>query len=163
MLRPRKAKAEQKNNYSAESFKTPKTMSVDDCIFCKIVAGEIPCSKVYEDESVLAFLDVGPLSVGHTLVIPKEHFCRLDECPEDLLAKVSGCVGRICPAVVDAVEADGYNVLCNTGKAAGQVVEHVHFHIIPRKSGDGVFDRWPAGKYEDGQAEVVLKSICEKL
>ena len=138
-------------------------MSVEDCIFCKIVAGEIPCYKIYENDSVLAFLDIGPISAGHTLVIPKMHFERIDECPDEVLVAVSKCVGALAGVVAETMASEGYNVLCNNGRAAGQLVDHVHFHIIPRNSGDGVFKHWPAGKYEEGQAEVILKSICEKL
>ncbi len=138
-------------------------MSNSDCIFCSIVAGKIPCIRIFEDDAVLAFLDIGPISDGHTLVIPKAHFRRLHQCSADVLVSVSNCIGRIVQAVVSAVDAEAYNVLCNNGTAAGQLVEHVHFHIIPRNSGDGVFDRWPAYKYQDGQAEEIAARIREKL
>jgi len=138
-------------------------MSVADCIFCKVADGEIPCRKIYEDEAVLAFLDIRPVSDGHTLVIPKAHFEKLDQCPEEVLDKISGCLGKIAGVIAGAVGADGYNVLCNTGRAAGQLVAHVHFHIIPRNNGDGVFTHWPAYEYEEGQAEAVAKKICERL
>jgi len=138
-------------------------MSADDCIFCKIVAGEVPCTKIYEDEVALAFLDIGPISDGHTLVIPKQHYDRLHDCPPELLGQVSHCLGKIAEATVTATDADGYNVLCNNGRAAGQLVNHVHFHIIPRNTGDGVFNRWPSFKYPEGKIEVLEKSIREKL
>lgn len=138
-------------------------MSADECIFCKIVAGEIPCTKIYEDEVSLAFMDIGPISDGHTLVIPKQHFDRLHDCPPELLGQVSHCLGRIARAVVAATDADGYNVLCNNGRAAGQLVEHMHFHIIPRKTGDGVFNRWPSFKYPEGKIEPLAKSIRKNL
>lgn len=138
-------------------------MSPDDCIFCKIVAGEIPAARIYEDDVALAFLDIGPISEGHTLVIPKQHFEKLHECPAELLAQVSGCLGRIASAVVAATDADGYNLLCNTGRAAGQLVDHVHFHIIPRNAGDGVFNRWPSSKYPEGRAEALAESIRKNL
>ena len=134
-----------------------------DCIFCKIVSGDIPCIKIYEDSNVLAFLDIGPISDGHTLVIPKAHFERLHECPPDVLAGLSGPMGKIARAVVSAVDAEAYNVLCNNGTAAGQLVEHVHFHIIPRNAGDGVFNRWPAYEYKQGQAELIAKKIRKNL
>jgi histidine triad (HIT) family protein len=86
-------------------------MSTSDCIFCKIVNGEVPCKKIYEDEAVLAFLDIGPVSDGHTLVVPKAHFEKLHQCPPDVLGKVSSCVGKIAQAVVGAMGATGYNVL----------------------------------------------------
>lgn len=140
-----------------------KTASMDDCVFCKMVAGEIPVAKVYENEAVLAFLDIGPVSDGHTLVIPKRHYARVDECDADVLAKVGACLGEIAGAVVKAMGADGYNVLCNNGRAASQVVEHVHFHIIPRKMGDGVFTQWPAYQYGKGRLEKIAEKIRKSL
>ncbi len=138
-------------------------MSVDDCVFCKMVAGQIPVTKIYEDEVVLAFLDIGPISDGHTLVIPKQHFERLHDCPGELLGQVGLCLGKIAKAVSAAMNSDGYNVLCNNGRAAGQLVEHLHFHIIPRNAGDGVFDRWPAYKYQAGKIEAIAAKIRENL
>ncbi len=138
-------------------------MSVNGCVFCKMVAGQIPVTKIYEDDVVLSFLDIGPISDGHTLVIPKQHFEKLHDCPAELLGKVCSQLGRIAKAVTGAVDADGYNLLCNNGRAAGQLVEHLHFHIIPRNSGDGVFDRWPAYKYEKGKIERIAVKIHENL
>ncbi len=138
-------------------------MSEDDCVFCKMVAGEIPVTKIYEDEAVLCFLDIGPLSDGHTLVIPKQHFGQLHECPAEVLSQVGSQLGKIAKAVAAAMDSDGYNVLCNNGRAAGQLVEHVHFHIIPRNTGDGVFDRWPAYKYQEGKIEQIAAKIRENL
>jgi histidine triad (HIT) family protein len=138
-------------------------MKDSDCIFCKMAAGEIPVTKIYEDEAVLAFLDIGPLSNGHTLLIPKEHFEKLHDCPSELLGKVCSRLGRIAKAVAGAMNADGYNVLCNNGAAAGQLVGHLHFHIIPRNTGDGVFNRWPASKYPQGQIEAIAAKIRKNL
>ncbi len=138
-------------------------MNADDCIFCKMVAGRIPVAKIYEDEVVLAFLDIGPLSDGHTLVIPKQHFGKLHDCPSELLGQVGSRLGKIAKAVTDAMDSDGYNLLCNNGTAAGQLVEHLHFHIIPRNTGDGVFDRWPAYEYEQGRTEAIADKIRENL
>ena len=138
-------------------------MSTQDCIFCKIIAGQIPCNKIYEDESVFAFLDIGPVSDGHVLVVPKEHFEKIDQCSGQVIAAMSSCVGKIARAVVSAMDADGYNLLCNNGRAAGQLVDHVHFHIIPRNSGDEVFNRWNSYKYADGRAEEITADICKKL
>ena len=138
-------------------------MSTQDCIFCKIIAGQIPCNKIYEDESVLVFLDIGPVSDGHVLLVPKEHFEKLDQCSDQIVAGVSGCLGKIAKAVVSAMDADGYNVLCNNGRAAGQLVDHVHFHIIPRNADDGVFNRWNSYKYAAGRAEEITAEICKKL
>ena len=138
-------------------------MDAGSCIFCKIIAGDIPCRKIYEDDGVLAFLDIQPVSHGHTLVIPKQHFEKIHECSPDVLVNLSGCLGSVAKAVVAATDADGYNVLCNNGSAAGQLVGHVHFHVIPRNEGDGVFERWPAGKYAEGQADAVADEIRKNL
>lgn len=138
-------------------------MNQKDCIFCRMAGGEIPAAKVYEDDVVLSFLDIGPLSEGHTLLIPKEHFARLEECPPELLGKVASHLGKIASAVIKATNADGYNVLCNNGRAAGQLVEHLHFHIIPRKAGDGVFNRWPSFKYPQGKIEKLADQIKRLL
>ena len=138
-------------------------MSQDDCIFCKIVAGEIPCHKIYEDDEVLAFLDAGPLSEGHTLVIPKSHFSTVDQCPPGVLCSVAANLGKLASAIVASTACDGYNILCNNGRAAGQLVGHVHFHIIGRKTSDGVFSQWPAKEYGEGRAEVLAEKIRENL
>jgi len=138
-------------------------MSAGDCIFCKMVAGQIPVAKVYEDEIVLAFLDIGPISDGHTLVIPKQHFEKLHDCPAELLGRVASRLGRIAGAVAAAMNADGYNLLCNNGRAAGQLIEHLHFHIVPRNVGDGVFDRWPSYRYPHGKIEKIAGKIRENL
>ena len=138
-------------------------MSRDDCIFCKIIAGDIPCHKIYENDDVLVFLDVGPLSDGHTLVIPKAHFSTVDKCSSEILSSIAEKLNKIAAAVVAATECDGYNILCNNGRAAGQVVDHVHFHVIPRKTGDGIFSQWPAKNYAQGQAEAMAEKIRENL
>jgi len=138
-------------------------MGADDCLFCKMVAGQIPVTKIYEDEVVLAFLDIGPISDGHTLVMPKQHFEKLHDCPSELLGRVGSRLGKIARAVTAAMNSDGYNVLCNNGKAAGQLIEHLHFHIIARSSGDGLLDRWPAYKYEQGRIELIAEEIRKKL
>ncbi len=138
-------------------------MSADDCVFCKIAAGEIPATRIYEDEVVLVFLDVGPISDGHTLLIPKQHFQRLHDCPAELLSQICSRLGRIAGAVSSAMDCDGYNLLCNNGRAAGQVVEHLHFHIIPRNAGDGLLNRWPAYSYEQGKIEAIAEKIRQNV
>lgn len=138
-------------------------MGSADCVFCKMVAGEIPVAKIYEDDAVLAFLDIGPLSDGHTLVIPKQHFDKLHDCPGEILSDIGRCLGKIAKAVTEAMDADGYNILCNNGRAAGQVVNHLHFHIICRNAGDGVFNRWPAFKYPEGKIAELAAKIRENF
>ena len=138
-------------------------MGTDDCLFCKMVTGQIPVTKIYEDDDVLAFLDIGPISDGHTLVMPKQHFETLHDCPSDLLGRVGSRIGKIAGAVTAAMNSDGYNVLCNNGKAAGQLVGHLHFHIIARKTSDGLFSQWPAYRYEQGKIEVIAEKIRENI
>ena len=138
-------------------------MADKNCVFCKMVAGQIPVTKIYEDKTVLAFLDIGPLSDGHTLVIPKEHFEKLHNCPAEVLGKIFSCLGKIGKAVADAMSAEGYNLLCNNGKAAGQLVNHLHFHIIPRNNNDELFNSWPSYKYKEGIIETIAAKICANL
>ena len=134
-----------------------------ECIFCKIIAGQIPAAKIYEDDTVLAFLDIGPISDGHVLVVPKRHYEKIHECPPEVLADVWTRLGKIAGAVLSVMNSDGYNVLCNNGRAAGQLVDHLHFHIVPRMTGDGVFNRWPAFKYPEGKIEKLAQTIREKV
>jgi histidine triad (HIT) family protein len=136
-------------------------MSTNDCLFCKMVTGKIPVTKIYEDEVVLSFLDIGPISDGHTLVISKQHFEKLHECPAELLGRIFSRIGRI--AVSAAMDSDGYNILCNNGRAAGQLIEHLHFHIVPRNTGDGLFKSWPSFKYKEGKIDVIAEAIREHL
>lgn len=130
-----------------------------NCVFCKIITGEIPCKKLYEDGSVLAFLDIGPLAEGHLLVIPKEHYVTLDEMTPDAVAQTTRVLPRLAAAVQQATDAQGYNVLQNNGKVSGQAVRHVHFHIIPRVEDDGLGYRWNASEYPEGRADEVLARI----
>ncbi|MHC4271833.1 MAG: HIT family protein [Planctomycetota bacterium] len=136
---------------------------VEDCVFCKMVAEQIPVTKIYEDDVVLAFLDIGPLSDGHTLLIPKEHVEKLGQCPPDLLGQVAFRLGKIAQAVTYAMQAEGYNVLCNNGRSAGQLVDHMHFHIIPRNTSDKLFTNWPSYKYPNGKVEEIAEKIRQNL
>ena len=122
-------------------------------IFDKILDGEIPCQRVFENDHVLAFLDVGPLSRGHTLVIPKERKAHLHELSDGAAAELGRVLPRIARAVLSATGATAYNVLQNNGAEAHQAVFHVHFHVIPKLAdGSGLGLDWPAGSLEDGEA-----------
>jgi len=138
-------------------------MADSDCIFCKIVAGEIPAAKVLEDDSCVAFMDIGPLAEGHVLLIPRTHAVELDDLP----AAAAGAMLRHLPALVKAVKdvtgCEGVNVLQNNGRVAHQVVMHVHFHVIPRSSGDPFHFNWPAGTYGEGRAEALAQALREEL
>lgn len=128
-------------------------------IFGKIISGEIPCHRVYEDDRVLAFLDVSPLSPGHTLVIPKEAAATLDQLSEESAAALGRVLPRIAKAVLAATGATDFNVLQNNGASAHQAVFHVHFHIIPRVDGKGLGIEWFPMKVE----APVLKALSEKI
>ena len=133
------------------------------CIFCKIVAGQIPCHRVFENEHVLSFLDIGPLSRGHTLIIPRGHWVTIDQLPDDVAAACGVAAKKISAAISKATGAAGWNVLQNNGKIAGQVVMHVHFHLIPRVEGDGLGYHWPAGKLAADEAAALLTEIRRSL
>jgi len=129
---------------------------MSETIFGKILSGAIPCHRVYEDERVLAFLDIGPLSAGHTLVIPKEPAVTLDALSDESAAALGRVLPRICRAVLAVTGVKEYNVLQNNGPGAHQAVPHVHFHIIPKPSRDqGLGIGWPA-RALDGQAAAEL-------
>jgi histidine triad (HIT) family protein len=126
-----------------------------ETIFSKIIRGEIPCHKVYEDEHVFSFLDINPLSLGHLLVIPKEEVRTLGELSDEAGAAIGRVLPRLCRAVVQVSGCKDYNVLQNNGAPAHQAVAHVHFHIIPKPSADtGLGVGWPASRLgpDDGQA-----------
>ena len=108
----------------------------NDCIFCAIVAGEIPSFKVYEDDFVLAYLDINPFTKGHVLVIPKTHSTGLLDTDDDALAAVVMRVKKVAAHMKASLSCDGFNILQNNGEAAGQTVKHLHFHIIPRYAGE---------------------------
>jgi histidine triad (HIT) family protein len=134
-----------------------------DCIFCKIVAGEIPSARVFEDERTFAFLDIAPLSPGHTLVIPKDHHLLLTDMPAETMAAVGAVLPRVARAVVAATSADGFNLLQANGECAGQEVPHAHLHIIPRRAADGLGFRWKPGSYAEGEMEAMGNRIAEAV
>lgn len=137
---------------------------MNDCVFCKIVAGSIPSTKVFENEHVLAFMDIGPLVHGHVLVIPKAHCNPIFDAPDDLLAQVVSVVKRVAKAQIDGLGAAGVNVHQANGAAAGQVVPHLHFHVVPRFSGDGHHWNWNPRPYADfAEAAALANRIRSAL
>ena len=135
-----------------------------ETIFGKIIAGQIPCHKVYEDDRVLAFLDINPLTRGHTLVVPKEPAPTLDALSEESAAALGRVLPRICRAVIAATGVKQYNVLENNGAAAHQAVFHVHFHIIPKPNAqEGLGIGWPAGSLDQQEAAELVKLITGAL
>ena len=131
-----------------------------NCLFCRIVAGEIPSTRVYEDADTLAFMDIGPIIKGHTLVIPKKHYDPITQTPEDVLAKVMVVVRKIAQAQMNGLKADGVNVLNANGTAAGQQVPHIHFHVVPRFKTDGHHWNWAAKKYDSMEE---MKKLAEEI
>lgn len=138
-------------------------MNSPDCIFCKIVAGQIPATKILEDESAVAFLDIGPLAEGHVLLIPTKHYETVGQMPADEAAAMLRHVPALVAAVRAATGCEGVNVLQNNGRVAHQVVMHVHFHIIPRNAGDAFQFNWPAGTYPQGRADELAEAIRKNL
>ena len=132
-------------------------------IFSKIIAGELPCFKVYEDEHTLAFLDINPIQPGHTLVIPKNVSEDGLSCPPEDLARIILVAQNIATAIMNTTNCDGVNFLMNNGEAAGQKVFHTHLHIIPRFTDDGVYEEPLPGEYESGEAESLAASIVSEL
>lgn len=138
-------------------------MDQDDCIFCKIVAGEAPAYKVFENDDVVAFLDIFPWAEGHTLVVPKNHSPNLFEISTENAAAVMRAVQQIAPALRDTVQAEGLNLLQSNGSAAWQTVEHFHVHMIPRWPGDSLVPPARSSPGDHGQIEALAGRIAEKL
>jgi len=133
-----------------------------ECIFCKIIAGDIPSYKVYEDNRVTAFFDVLPISPGHTIIVPKNHVADVEDLTNEDLGAMAQAVKKIGKAVMAGLGVKGYSVFLDNKSAANQHVPHVHFHLVPRKEGDGL-ERWPQSGYSEGEAEFCLKKIKAKL
>ena len=133
-----------------------------DDLFLKIINGEIPATKVYEDEHVVAFLDIRPVNPGHTLVVPRHQSRNLFDTPDEVLARLAPIVKKVAIGVMEAVGADGINIHINNEPAAGQVVFHMHVHIIPRFENDGR-RLWRGSQYKEGEAEKVGTAIRKKL
>ena len=116
-----------------------------DCIFCKIVVGQIPCYKVFEDEDVLAFLDITPATRGHTLIIPKKHYENIFDIPDNLLEKISSTAKRLALDFETKLKVDGYNLVQSSREHAQQEIDHFHLHLLPRYKGDNI-DLWKSKK-----------------
>jgi len=134
-----------------------------DCIFCKIAKGEIPCSRVYEDKDLLVFLDIAPANKGHCLIVTKEHYETLTDLPPELLRKTTEVCQKVAKALSLSLGTDGFNLFMNNGRAAGQLVSHAHFHIVPRFSTDGIRFEWPHKKYADREMQEYQDKIKKFL
>ena len=138
-------------------------VSHHDCVFCRIAAGELHARQVLETPRCVAFLDAAPLAPGHTLVVPREHAVQLHELSDDVVAELAVSVRSLGRAIAEAVGAAGYNVLQNNGAVAGQVVQHVHFHLIPRREDDGLGYRWNPIAGEDKRDDELAGRIRRAL
>lgn len=133
-------------------------MKDEDCIFCKILAGEIPSTAVYEDDDFKAILDVNPAARGHVIILPKNHAANIYELPDEDASKIMIVAKKIATAIEKAYHCDGVNILQNNGEAAGQTVFHLHVHVIPRFKGDTVNIGWKQGDMPED-----LDAICKEI
>lgn len=134
---------------------------MSSCIFCKIVKGELPATKVYESEDVFAFLDIKPVNPGHTLVIPKKHYVNVHDMQDELVGKVAIAAKKVADAILK-MGAKGVNIATNNGEAAGQIVFHAHTHVMPRYGNDK-FSLWVGKEYDGNERETVAEKIRKSL
>ena len=135
----------------------------DNCIFCKIAAGEIPSETVYEDEQFRAILDLGPASAGHTLILPKAHFKDVTEISDEYAANVLKVAAKLGKAMKKGLGCEGFNLVQNNGEAAGQTVFHFHMHIIPRYKNDTVNVTWKQNEADASVIEDIKSKVSEYL
>ena len=138
-------------------------MRKDDCIFCKIAAGDIPSNTVYEDERFRVILDLNPASKGHALILPKNHADDLFDLPEEDRAAVLSVAAKVAGAMKKALSCSGINIVQNNGESAGQTVKHFHLHIIPRYDGDNAMVLWNPGKSEPDEQAKIAEAIKGEL
>lgn len=135
----------------------------NSCVFCKIASWETPSQRVYEDDEFIAFLDINPVNFGHILLIPRAHYVTLHETPDEVLSAMIKLAKKLVLAIVEAMQAQGYNIGVNTGIAAGQAIWHVHFHLIPRFEGDGLKTWAGRERYDEGEMGKTAKKIKEAI
>ena len=135
-------------------------MRNENCIFCKILNGDIPSTKIYEDDQFVIMLDIGPASFGHALILPKDHYANIYEMPEEVLSKSICLAKTFGEKLVKALGADGLNLVQNNGTAAGQTVFHYHLHLIPRYEGDSVGDLWTPGSLSPEARQEILDKLA---
>lgn len=136
-------------------------MKKDNCIFCKIINGEIPSHVLYEDEQFKVILDVNPATKGHALILPKEHYANLYELPEETAADAMKLAQRMMRKMTEKLDCDGFNIVQNNGEAAGQTVFHFHMHLIPRYKNDGEILKYIAGDPGSEELERIKKTLTE--
>ena len=136
-------------------------MKQDNCIFCKIIAGEIPSHTLYEDEMFKVILDVGPATKGHALILPKNHYANLYELPEEDAAQAIKLAKKMMIKMTNKLNCDGFNIVQNNGEVAGQTVFHFHMHLIPRYKNDGEILKYVAGEPDQEELAQIRKMITE--
>lgn len=134
-------------------------MKSDNCIFCKIAAGEIPSKTLYEDDQFRVILDLGPATKGHALILPKEHYANLYELPEAMAGDVLKLAKKMAAVMTEKLGCDGFNLVQNNGEIAGQTVFHFHMHLIPRYKEDGQVIGWKAGSMTPEELEEIKNII----
>ncbi len=132
---------------------------MEECIFCKIIKGGIPGHKVYEDEKTFAFLDINPMNIGHTLVVPKNHMSKITLTEEEDLLALAKTLKKVIKGVEESLGVDNLNVFVNQGRDAGQLVPHLHYHVVPRHRGDGVEFDVPQRKLSEEEFEDLAEKI----
>jgi histidine triad (HIT) family protein len=135
---------------------------MNDCLFCKIINKEIPAVIVYEDDNVLAFLDINPVNPGHTLIVPKVHSDELLGTDDKVLEQMIVVTKKVAAAILRGLGYEAFNLEQNNGKIAGQVIPHLHWHIVPRRADDG-FKHWPGKEYAEGEAKSVAEKITSQI
>jgi histidine triad (HIT) family protein len=136
---------------------------MSDCIFCRIISGDIPASLLLDNDSVVSFLDINPVNRGHALVVPKRHAASLLDLQDEELAAAAAGIRQVAAAVKAATGCPAFNVLQNDGRAAGQLVAHVHFHVIPRGPDDGFSFGWRQLAYGEGELDEMVRKVTAEL
>lgn len=138
-------------------------MKDPECIFCKLANGDIPTMKLYEDDDFAVIFDAGPATLGHALILPKEHYANIYEIDEEILGKAYKLAKKLAIVMTDVFEADGFNLLQNNNEAAGQSVFHFHIHLIPRYKGDNAILPWKTGEQDAEKLQAALEKIQAAL
>ena len=141
----------------------PKLMFDESCIFCKIVVKQAPSSIIYEDETILVILDIRPLNMGHTLVIPKDHYVDIFDIPENVLSQIYKVTKLVSSAVKKATNSDGISIIQQNGKAAGQDIFHIHVHVVPRFEGQKLLPFSELREVERAKLDALTKKIKQQL
>lgn len=152
------------STYHDDKEKGKGNVMIDqNCIFCKLAAGDIPSATLYEDQDFRVILDLGPATKGHALILPKEHYANLYEIPEELAAKAMILAKKMAKAMTKALECDGFNLVQNNGESAGQTVFHFHMHLIPRYEGDGAGILWNPGELDPEVRDEIVSKVKREL